>query len=242
MEENGLGLDSSVVDLSNIDELAVKLELPQTQPTLTEPTLAELVSQLPAEDPVYTSGATSPISTLPSEPASPVFISDEMFAMSSSPVLSRTATPISDSERDEVFDDILASLMDPEPLIVKAEDYVPSGLSPYSATSECESYSSAANTSYEKPCQPIKGQKIKKSKSTPYSKLPVSRKERKKLQNKEAANRYRQKKKDELKQAVEEEEGLTKRNHELKSEVMNLEREIMCLKELLSDVFNVNSF
>ena len=81
----------------------------------------------------------------------------------------------------------------------------------------------------------------RKSKSTPYSKLPAGRKERKKKQNKEAAIRYREKKKNEAVQSANIEALLTDRNKSLKTEVLNLEREIMCMKELLSDVFNIHS-
>lgn len=246
MEDNGLGLDSSTVDLSSIDELAFRIDpLAQpthTQATITEPTLAELVSQLPADEPVYASGASSPISTLPSEPSSPMFIDDEMFGTPCSPVPSQFASsPITtiDSVQDETFDDILASLMAPEPLVVMAEEYAPMAYSP--GSSESGDSITSADTSYELASKPIRSQKSKKAK-TPYSKLPASRKERKKLQNKEAANRYRQKKKDEIRLAAEEEDGLQRRNQELKSEVLNLEREIMCLKDLLTDVFDVNSF
>jgi len=83
--------------------------------------------------------------------------------------------------------------------------------------------------------------KIKRAKSTPYSKLPAGRKERKKQQNKEAAIRYREKKRNEALHSVSEESMLSEKNKSLKVEVLNIEREIMCMKELLSDVFNIHS-
>lgn len=81
----------------------------------------------------------------------------------------------------------------------------------------------------------------KKRRATPYSKLPAGRKERKKQQNKEAAIRYREKKRSEAQEITGEEDRLSSVNKTLKSDVLNLEREIACMKELLSDVFDIHS-
>lgn len=72
----------------------------------------------------------------------------------------------------------------------------------------------------------------------PYSR-PSSddRKVRKKEQNKNAATRYRQKKKQEVKEIVGEEQELANENENLKSKVCDLQREIRYLKGLMRDLF-----
>ena len=62
------------------------------------------------------------------------------------------------------------------------------------------------------------------------------RKMRKKSQNRSAALRYRQKKKDELEELSSKERSLEKKNKELKNEVENLVNEIQYLKRLWSEV------
>lgn len=78
---------------------------------------------------------------------------------------------------------------------------------------------------------------IKRAK--PYSpKIPNDEKRlRKKEQNKNAATRYRMKKKAEIKESVMEEKELLQRNDTLKDEAKELAREIKYLKSLLRDVY-----
>jgi len=73
----------------------------------------------------------------------------------------------------------------------------------------------------------------------PYSpKAPNEEKRlRKKEQNKNAATRYRMKKKAEIKESVVEEKQLLQRNDTLKDEAKELAREIKYLKSLLRDVY-----
>lgn len=221
MVANGLDLEPFSVDLADIDELASH---PMALPTHCH------------DDQQYYAGCSgmqipeSPVSTLPSEPSSPIDLS----SLEDNGVLTK---PVSVPNED--LDTLLKSLMHSDVDNTLAdEDYYSFSQSPQSSiSSECSSdfsddYTLKATPSKAKP----------KKKSTPYSKLPSGRKERKKLQNKEAAIRYRAKKKSEVKVMVGEEAELEERNSQLKSEVFNLEREIMCMKELLSDVFNVNSF
>lgn len=78
--------------------------------------------------------------------------------------------------------------------------------------------------------------------SAPYSKRgPKShssdKKQRKKQQNKDAALRYRQKKKDEGRSVVGECDQLETRNNELKDQVEGLSREIGYLKDLMTQVY-----
>jgi hypothetical protein len=85
-----------------------------------------------------------------------------------------------------------------------------------------------------------KGQQRKK----PYSRKKngasqyrdVDKKDRKKVQNKCAASRYRQKKKEELETADQECERLEKTNKQLKGKVESITHEIQYLKQLMKDV------
>ena len=78
----------------------------------------------------------------------------------------------------------------------------------------------------------------KRSGSKPYSRPGVEEKRiRKKEQNKNAATRYRQKKKAEIEVILSEEKGLEDRNAELKLQVSDLSREIKYLKGLMRDLF-----
>lgn len=63
------------------------------------------------------------------------------------------------------------------------------------------------------------------------------KKVRKKEQNKNAATRYRQKKKQEIKEILSEERELTDINEKLKSEIVELERNIKYTKGLMRDLF-----
>jgi len=81
---------------------------------------------------------------------------------------------------------------------------------------------------------------VKKSRSSPYEK-PVrsvaERKSRKKQQNKDAATRYRQKKKAEADNIHDECSTLELRNKELRDKVDQMTREIQYLKDLMADVY-----
>lgn len=80
--------------------------------------------------------------------------------------------------------------------------------------------------------------------SAPYSKPKLSkeakqmeRKQRKKQQNRDAALRYRQKKKQEVESVSSVCDKLEKRNRELKDKADQLSREIQYLKDLMADVY-----
>ncbi len=82
----------------------------------------------------------------------------------------------------------------------------------------------------------------KTKKNTPTSKKSkeekvVERKLRKKQQNKDAATRYRMKKKNESNDIQGEREGLEKRNVELKDKVGQMTREISYLKSLFAEIY-----
>ncbi|XP_017766257.1 PREDICTED: activating transcription factor of chaperone isoform X2 [Eufriesea mexicana] len=77
-----------------------------------------------------------------------------------------------------------------------------------------------------------------KHRQKPYSRPSIEdKKVRKKEQNKNAATRYRQKKKQEIKEIIGEERELTENNEKLKNQVTDLQREIGYLKGLMRDLF-----
>ncbi|XP_015119996.1 activating transcription factor of chaperone isoform X1 [Diachasma alloeum] len=84
-----------------------------------------------------------------------------------------------------------------------------------------------------------RGQRIhSKNRSKPYSRPNIEdKKVRKKEQNKNAATRYRQKKKAEIKEIIGEEQELVEYNEKLQDQVKELTREIGYLKGLMRDLF-----
>lgn len=79
-------------------------------------------------------------------------------------------------------------------------------------------------------------QKTKKRRSGPYSSNAEDRKDRKRDQNKNAAIRYRNKKREEADVLKKEEEKLAEKNKELNDKVSQLTREITYMKDLISEV------
>lgn len=81
--------------------------------------------------------------------------------------------------------------------------------------------------------------KSKQHRTKPYDRevIPEDKKSRKKEQNKNAATRYRQKKKQEIAVILSEEKGLQDTNDQLHSNVNDLSREIKYLKGLMRDLF-----
>ncbi|XP_066903419.1 activating transcription factor of chaperone isoform X1 [Halyomorpha halys] len=75
-----------------------------------------------------------------------------------------------------------------------------------------------------------------KSRTRPYPSVE-ERKARKKEQNKNAATRYRQKKKQEIEVILSEERELQEKNESLKAEVEEVQREIKYLKSLMRHMF-----
>jgi cyclic AMP-dependent transcription factor ATF-4 len=81
-------------------------------------------------------------------------------------------------------------------------------------------------------------QRLTKNRHKPYSRPNVQdKKVRKKEQNKNAATRYRQKKKLEFKEIIGEEQELADHNEKLHDQVKDLQREIGYLKGLMRDLF-----
>ncbi|EEZ99481.1 activating transcription factor of chaperone [Tribolium castaneum] len=77
-----------------------------------------------------------------------------------------------------------------------------------------------------------------RKRAKPYSRTsPVDKKSRKKEQNKNAATRYRMKKKAEVEVILSEEKQLSMKNEELDAKINDLQREIKYLKGLMRDLF-----
>lgn len=84
----------------------------------------------------------------------------------------------------------------------------------------------------------LNGGKARARRSKPYSRAPPEeRKTRKKEQNKNAATRYRLKKKAEVEVILEEEREVAKLNEGLEDKIKDVSREIKYLKGLMRDLF-----
>ncbi|XP_008549915.1 activating transcription factor of chaperone isoform X1 [Microplitis demolitor] len=94
------------------------------------------------------------------------------------------------------------------------------------------SKASSSNSNYGK-----RNQKVTRNRRKPYSRPIEDKKVRKKEQNKNAATRYRMKKKLEVKEIVGEQQELEDINTKLKDQVSELKREIGYLKGLMRDLF-----
>jgi cyclic AMP-dependent transcription factor ATF-4 len=110
--------------------------------------------------------------------------------------------------------------------------------SPQGGSSESSSGEDADWTPYrtstDRPSAP------RQSRPKPYSRPAPSveeKKLRKKEQNKNAASRYRQKKKAEIEEILTEEKALADHNEKLKADVVELGREIKYLKSLMREFF-----
>jgi len=76
-----------------------------------------------------------------------------------------------------------------------------------------------------------------KKRTRPYGRQSEDRKSRKKEQNKNAATRYRQKKKAESEVVLEEERELQEKNDKLQVKCADVQREIKYLKSLMRDLY-----
>lgn len=76
-----------------------------------------------------------------------------------------------------------------------------------------------------------------KKRTRPYGRGPEERKSRKKEQNKNAATRYRQKKKEEMKTVLDEESVLFEKHEKLAKKVSEFESEVKYLKKLIREFY-----
>ncbi|RZB94410.1 bZIP 2 domain containing protein [Asbolus verrucosus] len=85
---------------------------------------------------------------------------------------------------------------------------------------------------------PTASPKTPRKRSKPYSRTgTVDKKSRKKEQNKNAATRYRMKKKAEVEVILSEEKQLSMKNEDLEGKISDMQREIKYLKGLMRDLF-----
>lgn len=78
---------------------------------------------------------------------------------------------------------------------------------------------------------------LAKKRTRPYGRGPEDRKNRKKEQNKNAATRYRQKKKQEMETVLSEEQELSNRNKALSATLADRKREAKYLKKLIMEFY-----
>jgi len=83
---------------------------------------------------------------------------------------------------------------------------------------------------------------VTKKRTRPYGRNPDEKKSRKKEQNKNAATRYRQKKKEEVHVILGEERVLLDRNKKLMTSYKDTKREVTYLKSLLREFFQARGF
>ena len=83
---------------------------------------------------------------------------------------------------------------------------------------------------------------VLKKRTRPYARGSEDKKSRKKEQNKNAATRYRQKKKQEVEVILDEERILMNKNDKLMDTFQDTRREVKYLKSLLRDLFKARGF
>jgi len=106
-------------------------------------------------------------------------------------------------------------------------------------SSKCSDKGSQISDTEFTPVKPrAKGSSSRKeSRSTPYVKpVEVEKKDRKRVQNKNAATRYREKKRSEKDTMFDQEHKLLDKNKELREKVDSLHREISYMKELMQEI------
>lgn len=128
------------------------------------------------------------------------------------------------------------------PLSAEEIDSLLSGSEPSSPSSQISDSNDPDYSPYQsdedfKPTKSQTGgkQKAKKRRSGPYN-TNTDRKDRKRDQNKNAAIRYRNKKREEAEVLKQEEDKLAEKNKELNDKVSQLTREINYMKDLISEV------
>ncbi|XP_074648323.1 uncharacterized protein LOC141903867 [Tubulanus polymorphus] len=145
-----------------------------------------------------------------------------------------------------VITDVPLIRVDPEPVVIQVLTDPPSpSFSSYSDDSNDPDFIPAIPTPSNKRritpyCRPgdvkVVVPKLKSATTKTGKASPVDKKQRKKLQNKNAATRYRVKKKSEAELIDVEYQELTGRNEELTEQVDQLTREIQYLKDLIHEV------
>lgn len=109
--------------------------------------------------------------------------------------------------------------------------------SAYSRDQDDEWSPTSSSSSSNRRTNKTSGGGVTKKRTRPYGRGIEDKKSRKKEQNKNAATRYRQKKKAEIEEILIEENQLRERNEELKSKSADIGREIRYLKSLMREVY-----
>lgn len=157
------------------------------------------------------------------------------------------ASPLSISDDDraretQIVDDILRSRAQDLPDNWNDDDISTGSFNDEDSNWEPASSSFDENSSVGSPVASTSSSsagKIKneKKRTRPYGRLPEERKSRKKEQNKNAATRYRQKKKEEMKHVLDEESVLAEKHVQLSKTVADFENEIKYLKKLIREFY-----
>lgn len=112
--------------------------------------------------------------------------------------------------------------------------------STYSPSSEYQSSVCSQDDEPVRKSSSLRG--VTKKRTRPYGRQPEEKKSRKKEQNKNAATRYRQKKKEEVHVIMGEERVLMDKNQKLSTTFSDTRREVKYLKSLLKELFVARGF
>lgn len=157
------------------------------------------------------------------------------------PVYYQPGTPLPDVAHElAVVDELVRTRA--ENLVDAWDDQAQSVTSPSSPSSNSSCGNSECLSDPEWIPEPVTSDYVartpkERKRSKPYRIGPDDKKFRKKEQNKNAATRYRQKKKAEVEEILSEEKGLLDEHDKLDSQVTDLQREIKYLKGLMRDLF-----
>jgi cyclic AMP-dependent transcription factor ATF-4 len=152
-------------------------------------------------------------------------------------------------------------IIDPEPIIcspadlqrelevvdeiIQAHSRAQSDFDEASTSSSWSPRSEYSNSSFEEPVKKSSGiirGSVTKKKTRAYGRNPDEKKSRKKEQNKNAATRYRQKKKEEVHEILGEERVLMDKNKKLSTAYKDTKREVKYLRSLLRELFQARGF
>ena len=170
------------------------------------------------------------------------------------------ATPHNIAREMEIVEEVLRSRSQDLPDWMEEDDsnssdstslpsFSPRSESPYSGSSYSQddewmpqslSTSSASTSQVSSPssnCSKANLNGVKKKRTRPYARGVEDKKVRKKEQNKNAATRYRRKKKQEVEKILDVERGLITIHDDLQIKCNDLKREIKCLKSLMRDIY-----
>ncbi|KAI8487443.1 cerebellar granule cell precursor proliferation [Branchiostoma belcheri] len=198
--------------LANVKEEPSPLPAPMSYSDLTP-----VATSLSGADFLTTSAVSSTVSTppvsAPSSPSQHSFASTELLAKL---LVGPTSEPTPPSSPESYLSTPASS---------------PTGRKRHA--SSVSDVSSVGQPEAKKPRSP----RTKTAARTAAAGCPRQKKEKKRDQNKNAATRYREKKRSEQQNLLSEHEGLEKRNAELKEKVDQMTREIKYLKDLMSEVY-----